>query len=157
MTHLPTLVFYEKPGCASNAQQKKLLRAVGFELDVRSLLSEPWSAARLREFFGAAPIVDWFNKAAPSVKQGLIKIAQLTEQQALDKMLQEPLLIRRPLIQCNEYYWLGFNLPALLADLGLPSELSVAGIEASEQCSGSPASCEPGTQGHSDKTQRCGL
>lgn len=155
--NLPTLVFYEKPGCSSNAQQKKLLRAVGFKLDERSLLAEPWSGPSLMNYFGETPVAQWFNTSAPRVKQGLVKPAELTAQQAIELMLREPLLIRRPLIHCGKYHWLGFNLPALLADLNLPPEYVDAGIEASEKCSGTATACELQTEHISDATQRCGL
>ena len=55
------VVFYEKPGCGGNARQKALLIASGHELDVRNLLTEPWTAATLRPFFGSKPLRDWFN------------------------------------------------------------------------------------------------
>jgi nitrogenase-associated protein len=55
------VVFWEKPGCAGNARQKALLFASGHKLDVRNLLTEPWDAARLRSFFGARPVANWFK------------------------------------------------------------------------------------------------
>ena len=42
------VVFYEKPGCLSNARQKALLQALGHRLTVRDLLAEPWTTERLR-------------------------------------------------------------------------------------------------------------
>ena len=113
---LPTLIFYEKPGCSSNAKQKALLKAVGFTLDMRNLLTEVWTATTLSNFFKSLPVADWFNKSAPKVKEGLINPTGLTAQQALALMLQEPLLIRRPLI-CSaglpSTSWVGFDLVQL--------------------------------------------
>ena len=37
------IVFYEKPGCAGNARQKKLLKQCGYELDVKDMLNQQWS------------------------------------------------------------------------------------------------------------------
>ena len=71
------VIFYEKPGCANNARQKLLLAAAGHDLDVRNLLAEPWSGERLRDFFGATPVPDWFNSAAPRIKSGEIDPARL--------------------------------------------------------------------------------
>ena len=62
------VVFYEKPGCGGNARQKALLRQSGHELDVRDLLSAPWTGETLRSFFGARPVAEWFNGASPRVK-----------------------------------------------------------------------------------------
>ena len=67
---MATLTFYEKPGCQGNARQKALLRAAGHQLHVRNLLTEPWTPERLRQFFGALPVAQWFNRNAPAVKSG---------------------------------------------------------------------------------------
>lgn len=133
--NLPTLVFFEKPGCASNAQQKKLLRAVGFQLDVQSLLAHPWTQAQLADFFGSMPVAERFNKSAPDIKQGLIKPEALSAQEAMELMLENHLLIRRPLIQCADKKWVGFDLPALLSHFGLQDDYTAAGGEVGEECS----------------------
>ncbi|MEE4465214.1 arsenate reductase family protein, partial [Azotobacter chroococcum] len=54
-----SIVFYEKPGCATNRLQKQLLRSAGLQLEVRNVLSEPWTPERLRPFFGDRPVVEW--------------------------------------------------------------------------------------------------
>jgi nitrogenase-associated protein len=59
------IVFYEKPGCGNNTKQKVLLAAAGHEVIARNLLTEPWTQERLLEFFGARPVAEWFNRAAP--------------------------------------------------------------------------------------------
>jgi arsenate reductase-like glutaredoxin family protein len=43
------VIFYEKPRCATNARQRQLLEAAGHDVLARNLLSEPWTAQRLRE------------------------------------------------------------------------------------------------------------
>ena len=77
------VVFWEKPGCAGNARQKALLSASGHELDVRNLLTEPWDAERLRSFFGARPVVGWFNRSSPRVKSGEVQPESLHEAAAI--------------------------------------------------------------------------
>lgn len=94
-----TLVFYEKPGCLSNGRQKEMLRARGHLLEVRDLLSEPWTGPRLRPFFGDRPVPEWFNPSAPRIKNGEVQPDDLDEAQALALMVSDPLLIRRPLIE----------------------------------------------------------
>ncbi|HMW72961.1 MAG TPA: ArsC/Spx/MgsR family protein [Cellvibrionaceae bacterium] len=142
---LPTLIFYEKPGCASNAKQKAQLKAVGFTLDVRNLLTEAWTAQTLGYYFKSLPVAEWFNKSAPKVKEGLINPADITAQQAFALMLQEPLLIRRPLIRnaaAADINWVGFDLTLILADLGLPADLASDKPLVSEACTGSSVRCE---------------
>jgi arsenate reductase-like glutaredoxin family protein len=43
------VIFYETPRCATNARQRQLLEAEGHDVLARNLLSEPWTAQRLRE------------------------------------------------------------------------------------------------------------
>lgn len=107
------IVFYEKPGCATNRLQKQLLRATGLQLEVRDLLGEPWTKERLRPFFGDRPVTEWFNTSAPAIKYGELKPDSLTAEEAIDLMLAQPILIRRPLIRYGEYFMAGFDLPTL--------------------------------------------
>jgi nitrogenase-associated protein len=72
------VIFYEKPGCGGNARQKALLVASGHELEVRNLLTEPWTETSLRPFFGVKPLPEWFNASSPRVKSGAIKPGELT-------------------------------------------------------------------------------
>jgi arsenate reductase-like glutaredoxin family protein len=55
---MATIQIWEKPGCSGNARQKTLLAASGHDVVARNLLAEPWTADRLRAFFGARPVAD---------------------------------------------------------------------------------------------------
>jgi nitrogenase-associated protein len=102
------LLFYEKPGCVGNGMQKSLLSRQGVSYQVRDLLSHPWRAEALRAFFGDKPVREWFNSSAPRVKSGEIPLQSLSEQEALDLMLADPILIRRPLLALGEIRQSGF-------------------------------------------------
>lgn len=117
---MTTLIFYEKPGCGNNARQKRLLLDAGHELDVRDLLTEPWTAQRLRDFFNALPVADWFNRAAPQVKSGEIDPASVEANAALGLMLANPLLIRRPLMECDGKRIAGFDAERVVGWIGAP-------------------------------------
>lgn len=113
------IFFYEKPGCGNNTKQKALLVAAGHEVIAHNLLTEAWTENRLREFFGNRPVADWFNRAAPKVKSGEI-VPELTDAAtALQLMLQEPLLIRRPLIEAEGRKEIGFDQEVIHDWLGL--------------------------------------
>ncbi|MFG1191223.1 ArsC/Spx/MgsR family protein [Xanthobacter flavus] len=103
------VTFWEKPGCGTNARQKLALANAGHTLDVRSLLTEPWTAERLKAFFGATPVVTWFNPAAPKVKSGEVKPEAVEAEAAIALMLAEPLLIRRPLVEVEGARCAGFD------------------------------------------------
>jgi nitrogenase-associated protein len=116
---MANVIFYEKHGCVGNARQKALLIASGHVVEARNLLSEPWTKAALRPFFGNKPLTDWFNQSSPKVKAGAIDFAALTEDSALAMMLDDPLLIRRPLMRAGERLESGFDQATVDAWIGL--------------------------------------
>ncbi len=113
------VIFYEKPGCQGGTKQKVLLTAAGHEVVAYSLLTEPWTVERLRSFFGSRPVADWFNRSSPRIKSGEVVPEKLDEQKALVLMLQDPLLIRRPLLQIGDRREVGFDVEKLDAWIGL--------------------------------------
>lgn len=137
------LILYEKPGCVGNRRQKAELSGLGIALQVRDLLSEPWTPSSLRPFFGTTPIAEWFNLSDPAVKAGAVDIHACTEDQALQLMLADPLLIRRPLLQLDEKRQSGYVDGPVLAALGVqldPGEdLQSCPIDASQSECGTPA------------------
>ena len=101
--------FYEKPGCTNNTKQKLLLQAFGHKVEAYSLLNEAWSAETLKPFFTNKPVAEWFNMSAPRIKSGELNPAGLDENAALQAMLADPLLIRRPLMEVNNTFICGFD------------------------------------------------
>lgn len=118
---MATVHFYEKPGCATNTRQKQLLAAAGHEVVAYDLLSQPWKEqlVKLRTFFGERPVFEWFNVNAPAIKYGEIDPLMLNAEQALGLMQEQPLLIRRPLIEVNGHCFAGFDVQQVEAALGL--------------------------------------
>lgn len=116
---MATVYFYEKPGCINNTRQKKLLAAADHQVVALNLLTESWQKDRLRAFFGELAVRDWFNYSAPALKYGEIDPDELSEQQALALMLENPLLIRRPLMQVGDSLMAGFDQQAVDKWIGL--------------------------------------
>lgn len=133
---MATVVFYEKPGCASNTRQKVLLAAAGHTVLARSLLTEKWSAARLRDFFGTLPVAEWFNPSAPRIRSGEVLPDALTEAAALGLMLADPLLIRRPLMDVDGECRVGFDQDVVDRWIGLASKMPRENLET---CARDPA------------------
>lgn len=138
MTHI---VFFEKPGCGGNARQRSALMAAGHTLKRRNLLTAHWTADSLLDFFAPLPVPDWFNRAAPRVKSGEIQPESLSAEAALTLLLNEPLLIRRPMMQRsdNNSRHVGFDMAAVDAWVGLGTN---------------PASTSTG-EGCASPTERC--
>ena len=137
MTHL---VFFEKPGCGGNARQRALLLSAGHTLDRRNLLTAHWTRESLLAFLSPLPVAEWFNRAAPRVKNGEVRPEAQNVDSALALLLEQPLLIRRPLMQRtdNQSRHVGFDTAAVEAWIGLGTN---------------PAS--PSLEGCASPTERC--
>lgn len=116
------IIFWEKPGCKGNERQKNILLNSGHELDVRNLLTEPWTKENLELFFQNRPIADCFNKTNPQIKAGVISPGRLSREEALNMMVAEPLLILRPLMQVGEKRLAGFDIETVCRWIGLKQE-----------------------------------
>ncbi|MGY4157762.1 nitrogenase-associated protein [Bradyrhizobium sp. USDA 4461] len=115
---MATILFYQKPGCVTNARQMLALKAAGHDLIAKDILKEPWAAEDLRSFFGDMPIAYWFNRAAPRIKLGDINPDTIDATSALAAMLADPLLIRRPLIDADGARCAGFDHEPVFSLLG---------------------------------------
>jgi len=115
----PKLLFWEKPGCQGNRRQQALLREQGIEADIRDLLQQPWTARELRPFFGDKPVERWFNDSAPALRSGNTDIRNIDADVALLLMVNDPILIRRPLLQLGELKQSGFEPGPVLDALGI--------------------------------------
>ncbi len=141
MTHI---IFFEKPGCGGNARQRATLLAAGHTLDRRNLLTAHWTHESLLAFLGPLPVADWFNRAAPRVKNGEVQPENLNVESALGLLLAEPLLIRRPLMQRDDDQsrHVGFDTAAVDAWVGLGTKHASASLEGcaspTERCATHP-------------------
>src|SRR5512133_266842 len=112
---MSTVIFFEKPGCTENARQIALLQAAGHQVVIKDLLSYKFTKDELRSYFGSLPVKDWFNISSPKIKSGEIDPSSFTENTALDLMLSELLLIRRPLMEIDGIRYAGFDIERLEA------------------------------------------
>jgi nitrogenase-associated protein len=139
---MTTIIFWEKPGCGTNARQKLMLQRAGHQVVARSLLAEPWTGERLRAFFGATPVTSWFNPASPRIKAGEIRPEQTGAVAAIDLMLEDPLLIRRPLIEADGQSCAGFDREPVLSLLGSQDLRSVQDCTRPDAATGCPEPIE---------------
>jgi nitrogenase-associated protein len=126
---MATVIFYEKPECANNKRQKRLLIEAGHTVIAKNLLTEVWQAEQLRLFFNGLAVRDWFNYSAPAIKYGEVEPDTLNEQQALALMLNNPVLIRRPLMQVGEQRVAGFHQEYVNEWLGLTAQNTTQDLE----------------------------
>ncbi len=103
------IIFYEKPGCKTNAKQKQSFRDAGYKIIERDILNHGMSDVELHEFFKNMPVTKWFNPSAPQIKKGEINPVNLDKETALKMLMANPILIRRPLMVMNNKKLCGFN------------------------------------------------
>ncbi len=134
------VVFFEKPGCAGNARQRKLLEVAGHTLDRRDLLTAPWTRDALLAFLAPLPVAQWFNRAAPRIKSGDVVPEQLSAESALTQLLAEPLLIRRPLMQRTDSgaRLVGFDAAEVDRFVGLAGVPASPAAASLEGCAAAP-------------------
>ena len=165
------VTFYEKPGCQGNLRQKLLLAAAGHTVRARNLKAETWSADRLLAFIGKLEIGEWFNRNAPALKSGDIVPENLGFEEALHLLLDNPLLIRRPLMEVEKVTEkgtrierrVGFDYAAIDAWIGLnnvtlpegDSEACAHGAEGHNTC-GRAAYEKPADKDEESRHGRCG-
>ncbi|MBU0632956.1 arsenate reductase family protein [bacterium] len=103
------VIFYEKPGCATNTKQKKSIRDAGYLVIERDLLNNEMSKETLYEFVKDKPVAEWFNVNAPKIKNKEIDPSNLNQEEALELILNEPILIKRPLMVIGDHKICGFD------------------------------------------------
>ncbi len=103
------LHFYEKPGCINNTKQKQILTEKGYELITYNILEHSWTKEQLLQFMAERPVSECFNMSAPRIKSGEFSIDGYDKESAVEAMIQDPFLIKRPLIQYGEKYGCGFD------------------------------------------------
>ena len=119
------LVFYAQPGSVNNTRQKAILAEGGHDVVALDIRVQPWTPDTLRPFFGDRPVAEWFNRAAPRVKSGAVVPERVEAAEALAEMCLDPLLIRRPLMECDGRRTAGFD-EAALADWLAPAAAAAA-------------------------------
>lgn len=129
------VLFWEKPGCATNARQRAALLAAGHSVEALDLLHWPWTAETLLAFLSPSSVATWFNRAAPRIKRGELDPERLSRDEALALLLSDPLLIRRPLMQSGCSCVQGFDPANVHAWIGLAFADAEAARSTLERCS----------------------
>ena len=81
---------------------KAELSQSGVELDERDFFADPFTAEELKDLIGGAPVSDYFSWRSPSFRKLDLKRDDMSDNQMLELMAEEPRLIRRPLIMTPE-------------------------------------------------------
>jgi nitrogenase-associated protein len=129
------ILFYEKPGCSTNVKQRKSLEDTGYMVISRDLLQIDMTTEELFSYLKDKTPEEWFNPNAPKVKNGEIDPKVFSSQEALELLLNEPILIRRPLMSINGRRMCGFDFEEVEIALGFPlKEKSNESCSSSSKC-----------------------
>ena len=128
--------FYEKTGCSGNAKQKELLKSHNISFSVKSLLDTSWSKETLSEFFKGLELVDIFNPFAPQIRDKEIDISKLSKDEAINLMIKNPILIKRPLLDINGVKICGFNIEKIneLLNTNIDTNKKLNSCSSSDSC-----------------------
>jgi len=110
--------FFEKPGCINGEKQKRILIEAGNVLECMNILEYPWSREELVQFFAVKEPALIMNHTAPAIKKGEIVPANLQYEEAVSLMIENPILIKRPLIRVDGLFVQGFMDERLTTYLG---------------------------------------
>ncbi|MCD4758351.1 MAG: arsenate reductase family protein [Arcobacteraceae bacterium] len=131
-----TIVFYEKKGCAGNQRQKKVLETHGLSYQTKSLLDAPWTKESLEPFFQGLNKSAMINQFAPKIKNSEINIEDYTKEELIKLMCEEPILIKRPLLQIGNHSMCGFDIEQInrLLDINICESISISTCQSEDPC-----------------------
>jgi Spx/MgsR family transcriptional regulator len=94
------------------------LRALGAQLQERDLGKEPLSAAELQALIGSTEVTEFLNTRSASYREYGFKKTPPTTTQAIQLMVQDANLIKRPITVKGRVKVLGFDEDKLRALMG---------------------------------------
>ncbi len=88
----------------------------GCQLEERDYFKEPFTEAELRDLViaaGAPGVSAIFASRSPSLKKLGLNAAELSDDRKVSLMLEEPRLVRRPIIRLGDRLIIGASLKAI--------------------------------------------
>lgn len=130
------VVFYEKTGCSGNEKQKQVLSLQGISFETKSLLDTVWDNDTLKPFFVGLDKEDIVNKFAPKIKNNQLNIDTISKDELISMMCEEPILIKRPLLEIGEVKICGFDIQIINQTLqsNICEKISVSTCQSSDRC-----------------------
>ena len=89
----------------------------GVHLEERDYFKDPFSESEIRELAQSDSISAMFSSRSPSLKKLGLADKELSEEEMVSLILQEPRLVRRPLVLMDGKLLVGANIKAVEAAL----------------------------------------
>ena len=90
----------------------------GLELEERDFFADPFTEAEIRELFGERDPADFFSWSSPSFGKMGLKRDELSGDRLIEMMVEEPRLVRRPLVRLADELIVGTDKKAMLRVFG---------------------------------------
>ena len=87
------------------------------QLEERDFFKEPFTRQEIQELASDVGTAQMFAKRSPSLKKMGLADQDLSDEQMVSLMLQEPRLVRRPLVRIGGQLLVGANMKAVEAAL----------------------------------------
>ena len=85
----------------------------GILLDERDFFSQRFNEVELRALIGGRPVADYFSFNSPSYKKLGLRREDLSDEQMLRLMVEEPRMVRRPLVRIGDDLIVGTDKKAM--------------------------------------------
>lgn len=119
------VTLYSKTGCTTCLKARHYLLEKGIHYTERDIFKHPFTETELRRLVANRPVKELFSFRSPSVKALGLADKAMTDDEMIQFMLQEPRLIRRPLVQIANAIEVGFSEEHLEAVLKVEAVLNV--------------------------------
>jgi regulatory protein spx len=104
------LIFWQKPSCTTCRKAVEYLTAKGFELEKHDLGKERPTRELLGQLIDEHGLERVVNERSRAFKERGLDLGKLTKSKAIDLMLEEPNLMRRPLVLAGRDVVFGFDV-----------------------------------------------
>ena len=85
----------------------------GVELEERDFFVDPFTEVEIRDLIGERDPADFFSWNSPSFKKMALKREDLTGDRLIEMMVEEPRLVRRPLVRLADELIVGTDKKAM--------------------------------------------
>lgn len=96
---------------------RELLLQKGLDIKERDYFKDKFTEAEIRELAATVGVSEIFAWRSPSLKKMELVGKDLSESEMIQLMLQEPRLVRRPLVKVGDQLLVGANVKTMQAAL----------------------------------------
>ncbi len=108
--------FYYKPGCRTCKKAKEALERRGFELQLIDMIEDPPPRSLLETHIDAKDVKSYLNTHCQTYRTHDLRNDPPTKKGAIELMMRDPELIKRPVIVKDKMVLFGFD-PEKIAEL----------------------------------------